>query len=69
MKARVLVAKSSIEGYVYKFQDQKRKKDLLLKTPLNAKTMEQVQSIQIEAEFIKKVHYSSFASVPSANMI
>ena len=30
--ARVLVAKSSIETYVHKVQDQKRKKDLLLKT-------------------------------------
>ena len=69
VKARVLVAKSSIESYVYKIQDQKPKKDLLLKTPLNAKTMEQVESIQTEAEFIKKVHYSSSPFVPSANMI
>ena len=55
--ARVLVAKSSFETYVYKVQDQKRKKDLLLKTPVNAKTMEQVRSIRDEQEFIEKVLY------------
>ena len=53
VKARVLVAKSSIEIYVYKIQDRKLKKDLLLKTPVNAKTMEQVRSIQEEVEFIE----------------
>ena len=42
MKASVLVAKSTVEDYVYKVQDQKRKKDLLLKTPLTLKTMEQI---------------------------
>ena len=57
VKARVLVARSSIETYVYRIQDQKRKKDLLLKTPVNAKTMEQVGSIQGEVEFIEKVPY------------
>ena len=55
MKARVLVARSSIKDYIYKVQDQKRKKDLLLETPVNAKTMEQVGSIQNQGDFIKKV--------------
>ena len=55
VKARVLVAKSSIEQYVYRIQDQKRKKDLLLKTPVDAKTLEQVGSIQTQEEFVKKV--------------
>ena len=57
VKARVLVARSSIETYVYRVQDQKRKKDLLLKTPVNAKTMEQVGSIQDEVDFIEQVPY------------
>ena len=42
VKASVLVAKSFVKDYVYKVQDQKRKKDLLLKTPLTSKTMEQI---------------------------
>ena len=49
------MAKSSIEIYVYKFQDQKRKKDLLLEIPVNAKTMEQFQASQDELESFEKV--------------
>ena len=67
VKARVLVARASIEGYVYRIQDQKRKKDLLLKTPLNAKTMEQVRSIETQEEFVKKVLYFDSSCVSVAN--
>lgn len=44
VKARILMANESIETYVYKIQDQKRKKDPLLKTPSDPKTREQVQA-------------------------
>ena len=67
VKARVLVARASIEGYVYRIQDQKRKKDLLLKTPLNAKTMEQVRSIETQEEFIRKVFYFDSSCFSVAN--
>ena len=61
VKARILVARHSIETYVYSTQDQKRKKDLLLKTPIDTKTMEQVEAIRDESEFVQKVLYSAEA--------
>ena len=50
----MLVAESSIEIYVYKIQDRKRKKD---ETPRSAKTMELVRSIQEEVDFIEMAPY------------
>ena len=57
VKARVLVARESIETYVYKIQDQKRKKDLLLKTPVDSKTMQRIHNIRDENEFLGEVLY------------
>ena len=53
--ARILVARQSIENYVYSTQDKKRKKDLLLKMPVDPKTREQVEAIQDDSEFVQKV--------------
>ena len=53
----MLVAKWFIENSGYMIRNQKRRKDLLLKTSMSLKTMEQVGSIQEEVGFIGKVSY------------